>query len=121
MSYAEQMARLTARKIEQTRVKQDRLGARDEDDYGLVLPPESFKADLPVRDLEVNRDHPLLRNLLRMFKADENDAVLTEMTQNLFDACLLIDGYLKDPQALASRAQTMLNRAAAWYTEVRKI
>jgi formate C-acetyltransferase len=44
------MARLTARKIEQTRVKQDRLGARDEDDYGLVLPPESFKADLPVRD-----------------------------------------------------------------------
>ena len=50
MSYAEQMARLTARKIEQTRVKQDQLGARDEDDYGLVLPPESFKADLPVRD-----------------------------------------------------------------------
>ncbi|MBQ6007219.1 MAG: formate acetyltransferase [Kiritimatiellae bacterium] len=50
MSYTEQMARLTARKIEQTRVKQDRLGARDEDDYGLVLPPESFKADLSVRD-----------------------------------------------------------------------
>ena len=50
MSYAEQMARLTARKIEQTRVKQDRLGARDEDDYGLVLPPESFTVDLPVRD-----------------------------------------------------------------------
>jgi formate C-acetyltransferase len=50
MSYAEQMARLTARKIEQTRVKQERLGARDEDDYGLVLPPASFKVDLPVRD-----------------------------------------------------------------------
>ena len=50
MPYAEQMARLTARKIEQTRAKQDRLGARDEDDYGLVLPPASFTADLPVRD-----------------------------------------------------------------------
>ena len=50
MSYAEQMSRLTARKIEQTRAKQDRLGARDEDDYGLVLPPASFIADLPVRD-----------------------------------------------------------------------
>ena len=50
MSYAERMARLTARKIEQTRVKQDRLGSRDEDDYGLVLPPDTFKADLPVRD-----------------------------------------------------------------------
>ena len=44
------MARLTARKIEQTRAKQDALGARDEDDYGLVLPPASFKVDLPVRD-----------------------------------------------------------------------
>ena len=32
MRYAQQMARLTARKIEQTRVKQERLGARDEDD-----------------------------------------------------------------------------------------
>ena len=50
MDYSKQMARLTARKIEQTRVKQAKLGARDEDDYGLVLPPESFKADLPVRD-----------------------------------------------------------------------
>jgi len=50
MSYAEQMARLTARKIEQTKEKQAKLGSRDEDDYGLVLPPESFKPDLPVRD-----------------------------------------------------------------------
>ena len=50
MGYAERMARLTVRKIEQTKEKQARLGARDEDDYGLVLPPESFKADLPVRD-----------------------------------------------------------------------
>ena len=50
MSYMDRMARLTARKIAQTREKQDRFGARDEDDYGLVLPPESFKVDLPVRD-----------------------------------------------------------------------
>ena len=50
MSYAERMARLTARKVAQTVEKQAKLGARDEDDYGLVLPPETFKADLPVRD-----------------------------------------------------------------------
>ena len=50
MSYSERMAHLTARKIEQTRVKQDRLGSRDEDDYGLVLTPETFTVDLPVRD-----------------------------------------------------------------------
>ncbi|MBQ3097357.1 MAG: formate acetyltransferase [Kiritimatiellae bacterium] len=50
MNYAERMARLVARKIEQTKAKQERLGSRDEDDYGLVLPPENFKVDLPVRD-----------------------------------------------------------------------
>ena len=50
MSYAERMARLTARKVAQTAEKQAKLGARDEDDYGLVLPPETFTADLPVRD-----------------------------------------------------------------------
>ncbi len=50
MDYTERMARLTARKIAQTREKQERLGARDEDDYGLVLPPASFKVELPVRD-----------------------------------------------------------------------
>ena len=50
MDYSKQMARLTARKNAQTREKLSKLGFRDEDDYGLVLPPESFKADLPVRD-----------------------------------------------------------------------
>lgn len=76
---------------------------------------------LPVKVLEVNRDHPLLRNMLRMFKADRDDKTLAEMTQGLFDASLLLDGYLKDPQALAARTNKLLEEAAAWYTEVRKI
>ena len=76
---------------------------------------------LPVKILEVNRDHPLLRNMLRMFKADGRDKTLSEMTQGLFDTSLLLDGYLKDPQALAARTNELLAEAAAWYTEVRKI
>lgn len=76
---------------------------------------------LPVKVLEVNRDHTLLRHMLRMFKADAQDRVLAEMTRSLFDASLLLDGYLKDPQALASRTGELLAEAAAWYTEVRKI
>ena len=76
---------------------------------------------LPVKILEVNRDHLLLRNMLRMFKADGRDKTLAEMTQGLFDTSLLLDGYLKDPQALAARTNELLAEAAAWYTEVRKI
>lgn len=76
---------------------------------------------LPVKILEVNRDHPLLRSMLRIYKADAQDRTLTEMTQGLFDSSLLLDGYLKDPQALATRTNKLLEEAAAWYTEVRKI
>lgn len=76
---------------------------------------------LPVKILEVNRDHPLLRSMLRIYKADAQDRTLTEMTQGLFDSSLLLDGYLKDPQALAARTNTLLEEAAAWYTEIRKI
>ena len=79
------------------------------------------KRQVPVKVLEVNRDHPLLRNMLRMFKADGQDRILAEMTRSLFDASLLLDGYLKDPQALAARTNELLAEAAAWYTEVRKI
>lgn len=76
---------------------------------------------LPVKVLELNRDHPLLRSMLVIFKADAKDRVLADMTQNLFDSCLLLDGYLKDPQALATRENRLLTEAAAWYVEVKKI
>ncbi len=76
---------------------------------------------MPVKILEVNQNHPLLRTMLRIHNADANDTVLPEMIQALFDASLLLDGYLKDPQALASRTTTLLAQAGAWYTEVRKI
>ena len=76
---------------------------------------------VPVKVLEVNRDHPLLRSMLRIFKADADDRILADMTSHLFDASLLLDGYLKDPQALAARTGKLLEEAAAWYTEVRKI
>lgn len=76
---------------------------------------------IPVKILEVNRDNPLIRSLLTIFKADHHDQILSEMTRSLYDSCLLVDGYLKDPQALAKRSNQLLTEAARWYTEVKKI
>lgn len=76
---------------------------------------------VPVKALELNRDHPLLRSLLRIFKADPQDKALAEMAELLFEGCLLREGYVKDPQALAGHANALMEQAAAWYTEVRKI
>lgn len=75
---------------------------------------------LPVKILEVNRDNTLMRSMLAIYKANNDDRILAEMTQSLFDSCLLMDGYLKDPQALAQRVNELLTQASGWYTEIKK-
>lgn len=76
---------------------------------------------VPVKTLELNRDHPLLRNLLRIFKADPQDKALASMAELLFEGCLLREGYVKDPQLLAGHANALMEQAAAWYAEIRKL
>ena len=78
-------------------------------------------ASVPVKTLELNRDHPLLRNLLRIFKADPQDKALAGMAELLFEGCLLREGYVNDPQLLAGHANALMEQAAAWYAEIRKL
>ncbi len=126
----ERMKEILGDKVKEVRVSHrlaDSPAVLVSPDGGMTSSMEKFlrvmqKDDsLPVKTLEVNRDHPLLRNMLRMFKADREDKALADMTQSLFDASLLLDGYLNDPQALASRVNSLLAEAAAWYAEVRKL
>lgn len=76
---------------------------------------------IPQKVFEVNREHPLLRTMLRIHKADAQDPQLKDMIQNLFDTTLLLDGFLKDPHALASRTNKLLEHAGAWYADMKKI
>ncbi len=76
---------------------------------------------IPQKIFEVNRDHPILRNLLRIHKNDSKDPLLKEMVEALFDTSLLLDGYLKDPYALASRTNKLMEQAGAWYADLKKI
>ena len=126
----ERMKEILGDKVKEVRVSHrlaDSPAVLVSPDGGMTSSMEKFlrvmqKDDsMPVKTLEVNRDHPLLRNMLRMFKADREDKALADMTQSLFDASLLLDGYLNDPQALASRVNSLLAEAAAWYAEVRKL
>ena len=43
LTYADRLRMLVATKLAQTREKIDRFGSMDEDDYGLVAPPEGFE------------------------------------------------------------------------------
>ena len=76
---------------------------------------------IPQKVLEVNRDHPLLRSMLRIYKSNADDATLGEMILGLFDTSLLLDGYLRDPHALAARTNKLMEQASAWYTEIQKM
>jgi molecular chaperone HtpG len=116
------------------KVKEVRVSHRLADSAACLVSPDGMTSSmekllrvmqkddaLPQKILEINRDHPLSRALLRIHKADANDPLLADMAQCLFDACLLTDGYLKDPHALAARINGLLERAGLWYADLRKL
>ncbi len=76
---------------------------------------------VPQKVLEVNQDHPMLRTLLRIHKADAGDTLLNEMIEGLYDTSLLLDGYIKDPHAIASRTNKLMEQSLAWYAELKKM
>lgn len=50
MNYTQRIKNLREAKLRQTSEKLEKLGTRDEDDYGCVIPPEDFKWQPPVQD-----------------------------------------------------------------------
>lgn len=77
--------------------------------------------EMPKKIFEINRDHKLIRNLLKVFKADREDEYITNVVEELFESALLLEGDLMDPHKLVSRINRMLEQSSDWYTEVKKI
>ncbi len=77
--------------------------------------------EVPKKVFEINRDHKLIRNLLRVFKADRNDEYITNVVEELFESALLLEGDLMDPHNLVRKINQMLEQSSDWYTEVKKI
>lgn len=76
---------------------------------------------IPKKVLELNADHPIVRNLLRIYKSDKDDVLVKETVEQLFESSLLLEGYLKDPHAMVARINDLLEKAGSWYTEIKKI
>lgn len=73
------------------------------------------------KNFEVNKDHKLTRNLLKVFKADSNDDYIKDVVEQLFESALLLEGSLIDPHKLASRINKMLDQSSDWYTSIKKV
>lgn len=76
---------------------------------------------LQKKIFEINKDHPLVRNLLKVFKVDRDDKYLSLVTEQLFESALLLEGSLEDPHKLVSRLNDLLKDSSDWYVEVKKM
>ncbi|BDQ37711.1 chaperone protein HtpG [Pseudodesulfovibrio nedwellii] len=80
----------------------------------------SKDSSIPQKVLEINPDHALVRNMLTIFKKDENDSFIDQAANQLFESALLLEGYLTDPHALVGRVQDLLTKSSGWYVDSNK-
>lgn len=78
-------------------------------------------ASIPKRVLEINTNHKIVKNLLKVFKQNPNNDYLRSVTEQLFETSLLLDGYLQDPHLLVSKVNKLLEDSSDWYTELKKM
>ena len=71
--------------------------------------------------LEVNPDHVLVRNLVKVFKTDSNDEFILKVTEQLIDTALLQEGSLEDPHKLIKRLNEMMEQSSSWYVDLKKM
>ena len=69
----------------------------------------------PKKAMEINKDHELIRNLLKMYKNDAKDKYLEQITEQLYESALLLEGYLTDPHKMVNRIQDILEKSTQWY------
>lgn len=79
---------------------------------GIAMPAQK-------RLMEINKDHKLIRNLVSVFKKNENDSFIADTTEQLYDSALLLEGSLDDPHKLVNRLNKMLEESSSWYVKVK--
>lgn len=73
--------------------------------------------DLPKRVLELNPNHSLIKSLAQMIGDDGKASFVETACEQLFEGCMLLDGYLSDPHTLVERMNQVLDQAAGLQTE----
>ena len=74
---------------------------------------------LDKKVFEVNPNHKLVRNLVKVFKNNADDEFIGAVTEQLFDSALLQEGNLDDPHKLIQRLTQTLEKSSEWYTSLK--
>lgn len=70
---------------------------------------------------EINKDHALIRNLLKAFKVNSKDEYITNVVEEMFESALLLEGNLVDPHQLVKNINKLLVESSEWYIKVKGI
>jgi len=81
----------------------------------------SKDSSIPKKIMEINKDHRLVRNLLKVYKNDAKDPYIEKVVQQLYETSLLLEGYLTDPHQLVNRTTALLEESSDWYLAVKKL
>jgi len=69
----------------------------------------------PQKVMEINSTHPLILNLLAIYKKEPKNDYLGKAVEQLFYSIQLQDGVVMDPHKMVTSIQTLLSDATEWY------
>lgn len=73
--------------------------------------------EVPKKILEVNRRHPLVRDLAHLISDQPDEALIDPAIEQLYENALLLEGLHPNPAGMVPRVQALLERAAAALVE----
>ncbi len=86
-----------------------------------ILKMANQNVETQKRIMEINQNHLLVRNLLKVYKTNVDDEFIQQVTEQLFESSLLQEGNLEDPHELVKRINVMLEKSSDWYCKVQNI
>lgn len=86
-----------------------------------ILKMANQNMESPKKILEINPNHKLTRNLLKVFKNDSNDEYIKNTAEQLLETAQLQDGNLDDTHALIKKINSLLEQSSDWYCTVKNI
>ncbi|MCU7495557.1 MAG: molecular chaperone HtpG [Ignavibacteria bacterium] len=76
---------------------------------------------VPKKIFEVNKDHKLIRNLLKIYISEPKDEYIRQVVEQLYESALLLEGYLNDPHRLVNRIKDILEKSSEWHLAMKSI
>lgn len=72
---------------------------------------------LAPKILEINKTHPFINNLLKIFSKNPKDSLLTRLVNNLYTSLMLLDGNISDTHEMVEDLQDLLKATAKMYID----